>query len=107
MPKLVSMKVTAEERKARSEPSSMVGEQDQYPYGLQVRLDNDSLEKLGEELPEVGETYVLIAKVKVTATSSHDTAGGGKNRSCELQITSMCLEEASDGKAAADKLYGG
>lgn len=108
MAKLVSMKVSAEERRKRSEPSAVVGDPDIYPYGLQLRLGNDELEKLGlEDLPDVGESIELYAKVKVTSTSSRDQEGGGKSQSVELQITSMCLEGkgADKVKTQAEKIY--
>jgi len=109
MAKMVSMKITAAEQKKRSEPTSMVEDRPRYPWGLQLNLDTDALEKLGigEELPAVGESYVLIAKVDVTSVSSNKSEGGS-NQSVGLQITSMCLEDGDgDTSAAAAALYEG
>lgn len=105
--KLVSMKMSRSEREEKYKPSEVSMDAPVYPYGLEVRLDNDALEKLGIELPEVGTEMLLIAKVKVTGASSNESENG-KNRSVSLQITDMCLED--DAKAAKDyatKLYDG
>lgn len=102
--KLVSMKMTKSERQEKSEPAEI--DRPIYPYGLEVRLDTDALEKLGleDELPEVGGEMTLLAKVKVTGASSSDSEYG-KNRSVSLQITDMCLEDGN--KDLASKLYDG
>lgn len=105
--KLVSMKISAAEAKKMTEPSSLVEDRPRYPWGLQVNLDKDSLEKLGigDELPGVGEKYLLVAMVDVTSVSSNQSEGGS-NRSVGLQITSMCLEDTdADTSKAASTLY--
>jgi len=82
-----------------------------YPYGLQVRLDEDSLDKLGiAELPKVGGELLLTAKVTVTSVSSneHQTEGKRgkhKHRNVELQITDMGLGDVPAEKDAASELY--
>ena len=98
MPKLVSMKITKEERDKRTEPSSLATDGPAYPYGLTVQLDNDSLEKLGiKTLPDAGEKYTLIAAVTVVGVSSSESESG-KNRSVSLQLTALCLEDEAPGK---------
>lgn len=105
--KLKSMKVSKAEAEESSKPSPEV-DRPRYPYGLQVRLDNDSLEKLGIALPEVGKNLMLLARVSVTSVSSNKNLVGGNYSSAELQITDMCLEtDEGEGKDAADKLYKG
>lgn len=110
MAKLVSMKISAAEAKKMMEPSSLAeGDRPRYPWGLSITLDKDALDKLGidDELPSVGESYVLIAEVDVVSVSSNQSEGGG-NRSVGLQITSMCLEDAdTDTSKAASTLYEG
>lgn len=103
--KLVSMKMTKSERAEKNTVSSDAPDRPIYPYGLEVRLDTDALEKLDlDELPEVGGEMTLLAKVKVTGASSSDTEYG-KSRSVSLQITDLCLEDGN--KDLATKLYDG
>lgn len=95
--KLKSMKITAEERKAREKEYSkpVMAGGDTFPYGLQIRLENDSLEKLGlESLPKTGKRVRVVAECVVTSTSEHKSSHGGKNekrRNLELQIEKMAL----------------
>lgn len=102
--KLVNMKISKAEQEKRSEPSTIATERPMYPWGLNLNLDNDTLEKLGiDGLPKVGESYAIIATASVSSVSSSESEGGA-HRSLSLQITDLCLE---DGKAKdiAKKLY--
>ena len=79
---------------------------DPYPYGLEVNLDEDSLQKLGiAELPAAGGVVNLAAKAKIASVSSHDSTRGGKRRSLSLQITDLALD-AGERRPAAGVLYG-
>lgn len=77
----------------------------EYPYGLRICLDSESLDKLGvTELPAVGTTMTLMARVEVVSVSQHES-GDGKNRDVSLQITDMELRGggASDPRKLYDK----
>lgn len=91
---LVSMKRTKTEAKKRdSGLCSPCEPSEQYPYGLTVRLENDSLDKLGiEELPGVGDTMKLVAEVTVESASQSSRLNGEPRRDISLQITKMSLE---------------
>jgi len=107
MAKLVSMKRTKAEQKTSAEGPAM--DMPAYPWGLIVRLDNDSLEKLDEDASDykAGDELLLIARVTVAETSTRQTLVGGKSQSLELQITELCLEDPpAKGSSAADALYG-
>lgn len=68
-------------------------EQPEYPYGLCISLDTDSLNKLGlTELPEIGTVLTLLARVEVTSVSQYERSDG-KNRDVSLQITDMELKK--------------
>lgn len=63
----------------------------EYPFGLRIHLDNDSIKKLGiEKLPEVGSKMKLMAIVEVCDLSEHKSLYGD-NKSLGLQITDMKL----------------
>ncbi|MBX9959475.1 MAG: hypothetical protein K2Y15_05005 [Burkholderiaceae bacterium] len=88
------LKITKKEAKAKSE-SMVIGspEQERYPYGLRLDLNNDTLEKLGmKSLPAVGTVLMFEAKAKVVGSRQSATEGS-ENRSVELQITHLDLEE--------------
>lgn len=68
-----------------------VSAHEEYPYGLEISLDDESLKKLGMEgMPAIGSTSILTAKVKVTSVSE-SASENGKDRYVRLQITEMEL----------------
>lgn len=101
---LKSMKLSKSSREETAKPMALA--EPQYPYGLAIRLDNDSLEKLGmSELPKAGKKMKLMAMVEVVGASQHTMKGGKDMKNVELQITSMGLESESE-KDASKELYG-
>lgn len=101
---LKSMKISKSSQETMAKPAML--EAPQYPYGLSIRLDNDSLEKLGmSDLPKAGKKMKLMAMVEVVGSSQHTMKGGKDMKSVELQITSMGLESDSE-KDASKELYG-
>lgn len=63
-----------------------------YPYGLRISLDEESLKKLGiTDLPEVGQAMTLQARVEVVSVSQYEHTEG-KSRDMSLQITDMALD---------------
>lgn len=79
-----------------------------YPYGLELRLDDSAMEKLGiTELPDVGYVMKLTALVTVTRVSMNQAQDNDAENSMSLQITDMQLDApAMDSSAMAAKLYG-
>jgi hypothetical protein len=68
-----------------------------YPYGLRLNLDEDSLKLLNMgELPKVGKVMMLHARVVVESAGEQEMQGSGKKRNLGLQITEMELEGGSD-----------
>lgn len=91
-------------------PTSPAPDAPRYPYGLEVSLEEEAIEKLGIKLPEHGAALGLVAKVIVTAVSETESGDPGQkkrtNRSIRLQITDLALGPAP-GKRLEDKLYNG
>lgn len=105
-----SMKLTSAEAKEEvSYDSDSKGPE--YPYGLTICLDDESLSKLGlKSLPDVGVVMYLEAKVKVCSKSQYDNQDGATSN-LSLQITDMELTETDDDapkdtRTAAQKVYG-
>jgi hypothetical protein len=107
MAKLVSMKMSKKEREGESYPTKV--DAPAYPWGLQLNLGNEEIEKLGSgNVPmDVGEEITIIAKAKVTSASMNASEGGKQRHSVTLQITDLCLEEEADAGAVAKSLYDG
>jgi|SRR6185503_14721818 len=103
--KLVNMKIDKAARQETHASKSALMDAPAYPYGLEVRLDKETLEKLGltDKLPKVGTSLTLTALVDVTSVSENESTDGGTNCSVSLQITDLALATAKD---AGDELYG-
>ena len=107
MATLISMETTAQEAKEYTQPS--VADAPKYPWGLNICLSDDSLDKLGvKTLPAVGTEVTIVAKAIVASTSENATEGSGTRSSMDLQITDMQLDglNADLFGRAAEMLYG-
>jgi hypothetical protein len=89
---MVSMKMTKKEKKEHHEGMVMASPDDgpSYPYGLRLRLDDDSLTKLGMSLPKVGSKVSVDAVGEVVEVSQHED-GKDKRRSVEIQIQKLSV----------------
>lgn len=106
METLKSMKMSKREAKAANSPMPAEGDEPRYPWGLTLHLNEESLDKLGEDkLPAMGAEVLMYAKVKVTGIAMSES-NNGKARSVSLQITAMCFEDSSDDSKHANVLFG-
>lgn len=65
--------------------------QQEYPYGLKLYIDNESLKKLGiEELPEVGSEVAIKAVAVVCGTTQNENKDG-VYKSLDVQIVKLAL----------------
>ncbi len=102
---MVSMKMDKEEAKEMSQP--VESDAPQYPYGLELRLDDKALAKLGmTQPPAVGTSMTITARVVVTTASSYQTQGGEAESSSCWQITDMEVGADQAKPSAATSLYG-
>lgn len=67
-----------------------------YPWGLELRLSDEVIKKLGKELPQVGGEVTITAKAIVTGVNARQEADGDTEASAELQITAMDIGPAAD-----------
>lgn len=83
------MKLSAKETKAQHDVRPAKG--NQYPWGLSMHLEHDSLAKLGVKgAPKAGTVMEFRAKAHVSSSSSSSEKGGkGPRHSASLQITHL------------------
>jgi hypothetical protein len=88
---MVSMKRSKTEIKEEKErwKDCGPGDSDVYPYGLELRLENHSLDKLGiDSLPKVGEKMRIEAVAVVESASSNEVLGkDGKAKPAQRNLT--------------------
>jgi len=101
MAKLVDLKRSKAERKKDAEPLSAAAEGNDYPYGLTVDLDHDSMKKLGmHTLPKAGSKLHIHAEAHVKSVRDNQRAGGKRERGMSLELRKMAI--AATQKAAAN-----
>src|SRR3972149_1905604 len=106
--KLTDMKLPKTKQK---ETVSPVVSKQEYPWGLQINLDDAALTKLGiKELPEVGIECMLHGTGKVTRVSQSASERDKGSRNVEIQLTKLALEhddkkEKQKGFASVDEEY--
>lgn len=102
MANLVDMKRTAEDKKKeaeRYETEPGYGEDD-YGYGLTIRLDNEMIEKLGIEPKTISaETPVMIMAEGRVSEESANTYNGKTRRTLAIQIQKLAVAP-NEGDAA-------
>jgi len=94
--KMCSMKTGKSEmklREAMAQPT-LENEGPQYPYGLEIQLNKDSLSKLGIKVSDynVGDSFTIEARVEVRSVST-SKGNYGDSQDMSLQITDMALED--------------
>lgn len=96
--KKADMAYTKAELKKRNSPMECAPSKDagpKYPYGLELSLDNVTLDKLGiGKLPRVGKKIRIEAVAEVTRVSQSERRGEKDDRTVGLQIVSMGCESA-------------
>jgi hypothetical protein len=90
--KMADLKMTKAEKKDTA--PCAVDNQPDYPYGLCIRLDSASLEKLGlKSLPKVGAKMAIQGVGVVTSVSAHESKNHD-SRNVEIQLQELGVESA-------------
>lgn len=101
--KMVDLARTAAETKKDLEPTQS-GVGPTYPYGTQISLRHEDLQKLGMgELPKVGAKFHVHGHAVVTNVSHEERQSGPPSRRVELQIRKMSLKKHNAGDASSAK----
>ena len=84
--------------------------EEKYPYGLEVRLGNEEIEKLGIDVygVSVGDEVALMAKATVKEVNEREMMEDGKAmvyKDCTFQITELAIhQEPEKGSSVKDVL---
>jgi len=94
-----------EVKKELPEGCMSMTEEPTYPYGTQLRLEDDLLESLNLGAVTVGQEFMVRGIVVATATSSYDDGEGVENCvSVQFTMIEMKADNAAD---RVDRMYGG
>ena len=92
---MLNMKITRKEMtEANPVDAMMPGDVPNYPYGLKICLDNDSLERLNFNIEKhkVGETGELKARYVIESMEARKTESG-EEKEVRLQITDLGFDD--------------
>ena len=95
--KMISMKKAPKPKnKLRSNmvAEEPYGDENKYPYGLEINLEDESIKKLGIDMQNTraGDTVTIVCEADVTHLSQRERMTKGKSKtsdSISLQITDM------------------
>ena len=107
--KMVSMKLKPRKKEDQDKVEAYCDEQDKYPWGLRLNLCNEQLDALGmKDLPKVGSNLTITCAVDVVEARASERQGGEEQRSVELQVTAIGLDEGKkvDTDKVESNLYG-
>lgn len=97
--KLVDMKMSKEEAKKNGMAvETSPGKADngpKYPWGLEISLENDVLDKLGINIDtaRIGKEYTISAVCETTSISENESKNGSSYKTIRLQIKKMSVEK--------------
>ena len=67
---------------------------EEYPWGLRITLDNKALDKLNLDIGKVNVDDEIELECRACVISvRHNKSGYGSDKSIELQLTHLCIEE--------------
>lgn len=64
-----------------------------YSYEHRIALDQNALDKLGVDTPEVGDRFHVMGHGEVSNVSSHSSEDGSKSTRVELQMKKLGLRK--------------
>lgn len=106
---LVDVKRTKADKEAERESwkGESIEQMDDYPYGLTVHLDNDTMEKLGLTAKDfdAGQPVMLVSEAVVTEDRIN-TVNGKTRRSMSLQLRKISIDQEGKAEDTATTLYG-
>jgi hypothetical protein len=88
------------EKKRWEEPVSA----DDYPYGLKINLDNETIKKLGLGDLDADEPVMIMAEGFVSSDNV-EKRNGKSVRSVSIQISKLAIDQVSEDDAT-ETLYG-
>lgn len=72
-------------------PAKEPKSRDSYPYGTELHLDHETMDKLGMDTPRVGDKHHVHAHAHVTSVSEDHRDGEKKTRRVTLQLRKMSV----------------
>lgn len=72
-----------------------------WSYEHRITLDQNALDKLGIDVPDVGDKFHVMGHAEVSNVSSHSSEDGSKSTRVELQMKKMGMRKKGAGPSSA------
>lgn len=105
MKKPVDIKRTKADKEAEKKRWDQPYTGDDYPYGLKLELDNETITKLGLGDMDADETVMIMAEGFV-ANDTVNKRDGKTVRNVTIQISKLAIDQAEEDDDASETLYG-
>lgn len=104
---LVDVRRTPEDKKAEKDRWDSPEGQDDYPYGLSIHINDETMAKLGltDKDFDAGQPVMIHAEGFISEDSVR-TVNGEKKRSMSIQFRKLAVEQGEAGPDVATALYG-
>lgn len=89
---LVDLKRSKGDSEEKSVTLASPSSHEKYPYGTELHLDHETMDKLGMKTPRVGDVHHVHAHAHVTSISENHRDGGKKERRVTLQLRKMSVQ---------------
>lgn len=109
MAELIDVKRTKAEKKATEErwKADSAEEMDDYPYGLSIHIDDETMAKLGlaDSDFDTGEPVMVMAEGVIT-NDQINSVNGKTRRSMSIQLRKIAVSQTDQAEDMATTLYG-
>ena len=96
MPELIDMKLpkkTKEELKKEGLVQTPTANQEQWPYGLEIRFEKEEIDKMPPLINyKIGDGVIIQAEASVTSISMSERQSGEEDHSMSIQIEKISVE---------------
>lgn len=105
---LIDVKRTEADKKREREQwdKPMMADMEDYPYGLQIQLDNETIVKLGLGDIDTADEVDIVA-CGVIVSDNINTVGGKTRRSMTIQLQKLAISQEEESESLVKTLYGG
>ena len=107
MADLTDLKITAAEKKKQTEAWETDAVRDDYPYGLSIHINEDTMDKMGltDKDFDTGQPVTITAEGFIS--EDRISIVNGKSRRCmSIQFRKMAVEQGGDSESLATAMYG-
>lgn len=106
--KMQSVKLEKKDSK-KDKPSIIADDAPEYPYGMQITIEDKQIDSLGIADMDVGDVVEFMSKGKITSKTCDAKIDGEQCQRVTVQITDIgfdCCDDEETEMKPSEKMYG-